>query len=75
MLWIVAQDNKSFVNVNEVTVDGKKVYGVFSGTSLNEWKLLGKYDSTERALDILAEIVTKMEGSTAQTVTFRMSPK
>lgn len=50
MLWIATQDNTSFVNVNEVTVDGKKVYGVCRGTSLNDWKMLGEYDSSDSAL-------------------------
>ena len=46
MLWIATQDNKSLMNVKEVTVDGKKIDGVISSTSLDHWsKVLGKYES------------------------------
>ena len=43
MLWIATQDNKSLMNVKEVTVDGKKIQGVISSTSLDHWsKVMGK---------------------------------
>lgn len=75
MLWIVTQDKKSLVNVKEVTVNGKKIEGVIGSASLDEWsKVLGKYESNERALEILNEIFMKIEESSG-TVTFTMPQK
>ena len=73
MLWIATQDNKSLMNVKEVTVDGKKIDGVISSTSLDHWsKVLGKYESNERALEILEEIFKKIEENRGSTVTYAM---
>ncbi|WP_328036712.1 hypothetical protein [Niallia taxi] len=53
----MSQDKQSLINVKEVAVEGKKIVG-----TSNEWnKALGKYDSNERALVILHEILTKIE--------------
>lgn len=76
MLWIATQDNKSLMNVKEVTVDGKKIDGVISSTSLDHWsKVLGKYESNERALEILEEIFKKIEENSGSTVTYAMPKK
>ena len=73
MLWIATQDNKSLMNVKEVTVDGRKIEGVIGSASIDHWsKVLGKYDSNERALEILNEIFTKIEENSGITVTYRM---
>ena len=54
MLWISTQDKLSLINVKEVTINGRKLKGFVSGSTLDEWsKDLGKYDSNERALEIL----------------------
>jgi len=76
MLWIVTQDKKSLVNVKEVSVNGKKIEGVIGSASLDEWsKVLGKYESNERALEILNEIFMKIEESSGISVTFTMPQK
>ncbi len=53
MLWIATQDKQSLVNVKEVTVNGKKIKGLVSSGTLDEWSHLGKYESNERALEVL----------------------
>jgi len=76
MLWIATQDNKSLMNVKEVTVDGKKIQGVISSTSLDHWsKVMGKYESNERALEILDEIFTQIKESSGISVTYSMPKK
>lgn len=76
MLWIATQDNKSLIDVKEVTVDGKKLDGVIGSTSLDHWsKVLGKYESNERALEILEEIFKKIEENNGITVTYAMPKK
>jgi len=73
MLWIATQDDKSLLNVKEVTVDGKKIEGVIGSSSMDHWsKILGKYESNERALEILAEIFTKIEENSGVFVTYTM---
>ncbi|PWA12650.1 hypothetical protein DCC39_04890 [Pueribacillus theae] len=73
MLWIVTQDKQSLINVKEVTVNGKKIEGVIGSASLDHWgKILGKYESNERALEILNEIFTKIEETSGISVTFTM---
>ncbi|MFD1928223.1 hypothetical protein ACFSFY_09145 [Sporosarcina siberiensis] len=76
MLWISTQDKKSLINIKEVTVNGKKIKGFVSSSTLDEWsKDLGKYESNERALEILNEIFTKMSESKGVFVTFVMPEK
>ena len=76
MLWIATQDNKSLMNVKEITVDGKKIDGVIGSSSLDHWsKVLGKYESNERALEILEEIFKKIEENSGITVTYAMPKK
>jgi len=76
MLWIATQDDKSLMNVKEITVDGKKIDGVIGSASLDHWsKILGKYESKERALEVLDEIFTKIEGSNGTFVTYTMPKK
>lgn len=72
MLWIFSQDKQSLISVKEVTVEGKKIV---VGSS-NEWnKALGKYESNERALEILHEIFTKIQESNDISVTYTMPIK
>jgi len=76
MLWIATQDNKSLMNVKEVTVDGKKIEGVIGSASMDYWdKILGKYESNERALEILDESFTKIEENNGMSVTYTMPKK
>ena len=76
MLWIATQDNKSLLNVKEITVDGKKIEGVIGSSSMDHWsKSLGKYESNERALEILAGIFTKLEENSGMFVTYTMPSK
>lgn len=73
MLWIVSQDRKSVINPREVTADGKKVKGIVGTKVRYDWsKNLGKYESEERALEVLNEIFMKIEESTGASVTFAM---
>lgn len=76
MLWIATQDKKSLMNVKEVTVDGKKINGVIGSAAMDHWgKTLGKYASNERALEILDEILTKIEENNGISVTYTMPKK
>ena len=76
MLWISTQDKHSLINVKEVTVNGKKIKGFVSGSSLDEWsKDLGKYESNERALEVLNEIFKKIEKINGISATFAMPKK
>ena len=76
MLWITTQDKKSLISAKEVTVKGKKIVGVIGSATLDEWsKDLGKYESNERALEILDEIFTEIEDSSGVFVTFTMPEK
>ena len=73
MLWISTQDNLSLINVKEVTVNGKKIKG---RSTLDEWSTdLGKYDSNERALEVLSEIFKKIEEKDGVSATFAMPKK
>ncbi|CAM3172468.1 hypothetical protein FITA111629_07645 [Filibacter tadaridae] len=76
MLWISTQDNQSLINVKEVTVNGKKIKGFVSSSTLDEWsKDLGKYESKERALEVLNEIFMKIEENNGISATFAMPKK
>jgi Tfp pilus assembly ATPase PilU len=76
MLWIATQDKKSLMNVKEVTVDGKKIEGVINRDSMDHWsKVLGKYESNERALEVLDQIFTKIEENSGISVTYTMPKK
>ncbi|KMK72127.1 hypothetical protein MH138_12190 [Bacillus safensis] len=71
MLWIFAQNQQSFVHVHEVSVTGKKIEGMIAGG--DTWvKTLGKYDSNDRASEILQDIVKTIEANQDATVTYRM---
>lgn len=76
MLWIATQDDKSLINAKEITVDGKKIEGVIGSAAMDHWnKILGKYESNERALEILNEIFTEIEESNGFSVTYTMPKK
>ncbi|MBR0640989.1 hypothetical protein [Bacillus safensis] len=71
MLWIFTQNQQSFVHVHEVSVTGKKIEGMIAGG--DTWvKTLGKYDSNDRAAEILQDIVKTIEANQDATVTYRM---
>ncbi|MCY7749222.1 hypothetical protein [Bacillus inaquosorum] len=76
MLWLITQNKQSLVNVKEVTVNGKSLEGIMGSASLDQWsKTLGKYESNERALEILNEIYMKIEESKGISVVFSMPLK
>lgn len=76
MLWIATQDDKSLMNVKEVTVDGKRIEGLISSTAMNHWsKTLGKYESEERALGVLDEMFTQIEEVNGNIVAYTMPKK
>lgn len=76
MLWLITQNKQSVANVKEVTVNGKYIEGVMDRGFLNEWsKTLGKYESNERALEILGEIFMKIEENKGVSVTYTMPKK
>ncbi|MCY7718829.1 hypothetical protein [Bacillus altitudinis] len=70
MLWIFTQNQQSLVHVNEVTVQGKKIEGIMGNDSWT--KTLGKYDSSDRAAEILQDIVKVIEKNPNGAMTYRM---
>lgn len=76
MLWLITQDKQSLVNVKEVTIKGKKIEGIVGSSSLDLWsKDLGKYESQERAMEILIQITMKIEENNNVTMLFHMPEK
>lgn len=76
MLWVVTQNKNSLINVKEVTVKGKYIEGVVGRSFFSEWsKALGKYESKDRALEILNEISMKIEEGNCNSATFTMPEK
>jgi len=76
MLWVITQNEKSLMNVKEVAVSGKYIEGVIGRGFINEWsKSLGKYESNERAVEVLKEIYMKIEESKSNSVSFTMPKK
>ncbi|MED4130620.1 MULTISPECIES: hypothetical protein [Shouchella] len=72
MLWIMAQDKERISHVIEVSISGKKIMGVGSA-GLNEWgNLLGKYDSKERAMEVLEDIHRTIANSSQFAITYTM---
>lgn len=74
MLWIRTQDKHKLLNIPGVTVKGKKIESIGGSGLLDglDNNILGKYESNERALEVLNEILTKIEESTVVSVTFIM---
>ncbi len=73
MLWISTQDEKSLINAKEIKIDKKKIEGVMGTSSMDYWKqVLGKYETEERAIEVLHEIFEKLEASEEKRVTFKM---
>lgn len=58
-MWIRSQDGKNLSNVKVVYVWGVQVYGLIDGTN-NGKGLLGKYETEERAIEVLNEIQLKI---------------
>lgn len=76
MLWILTQNKQSMMNVKDVSVKGKHIVGFVENSFLDQWnKIMGKYESNERALEILAEIFTKIDESNSAAVKFTMPQK
>ncbi|QOY38061.1 hypothetical protein AWH56_011265 [Anaerobacillus isosaccharinicus] len=75
MLWIITQNKKDLVNVKEVRVIDNRIEGVINRSFFVFWnKVLGGYNSNERATEIIKEIYEKLEISNTVT-TFSMPEK
>ncbi|AQU80733.1 MULTISPECIES: hypothetical protein [Planococcus] len=76
MLWILSQNKQSLMNVKDVSVKGKYIQGFVENSFLDQWnKTIGKYESNERAIEILSELFAKIEESPDAAVTFTMPQK
>ncbi|MCH4825397.1 hypothetical protein [Planococcus halocryophilus] len=76
MLWILTQNKQSLMNVRDVSVKGKHIVGFIESSLLDQWnKTMGKYESTDRAIEVLNEIFTKIEESNGTAITFTMPQK
>lgn len=76
MLWILTQNKQSMMNVKDVSVKGKHIVGFVENSFLDQWnKIMGKYESNERALEVLTEIFAKIDKSDRAAVTFTMPQK
>ncbi|MFC0560917.1 hypothetical protein [Halalkalibacter alkalisediminis] len=76
MLWIITQDKKVLVNVKEVTVKGNFIEGVVNRSFFVYWsKVLGKYDTNDRAKEVVEEIYSKIEQGNSSIITFSMPAK
>lgn len=76
MLWVITQSKKSLINVKEVTVKGKNIEGVIGRSFFTEWsRTLGRYNSNERATEILNELYKEMEEGNNLPITFKMPEK
>ncbi|WP_436374662.1 hypothetical protein [Cytobacillus sp. BC1816] len=73
MLWVLTQDKRSLVNVKEVIVKGKTVEGIISRSFFVYWsRVLGEYDSYERALEVVKQIHKKLEDEENGSTSFSM---
>lgn len=73
MLWILAQNKQSLMNVRDVSVKGKHIVGFIESSFLDQWnKNIGTYESNERAIEILEEIFSRIEEGTGTSVTYTM---
>lgn len=59
-LWIRSQDRTVLIKVQDIAVEDKLIVGYIDKAT--EWENLGKYASTERAIEILDEIQTFLSG-------------
>lgn len=76
MLWVLTQNKQSMMNVKDVSVKGKHIVGFVENSLLDQWnKIMGKYESNERALEVLTEIFAKIDKSDGAAVTFTMPQK
>lgn len=76
MLWVITQNVNSLINVKEVSVKGKYIQGVIGRSFFTEWsRTLGKYESSERATEILNEIYIKIREGNSSFTTFKMPEK
>lgn len=76
MLWILTQNKQDLMNVKSVAVKGKHVEGFVENSLLDQWnKVMGKYESNDRALEVLTEIFAKIDQSDGAAVTFNMPQK
>lgn len=73
MLWILTQNKQDLMNVKSVAAKGKHVEGFVENSLLDQWnKVMGKYESNDRALEVLTEIFAKIDQSDGAAVTSTM---
>lgn len=73
MVWILTQNRHSFINVKDISVKGRSIVGFIENNFMDQWtKIIGKYESDGRALEVLNEIFIKVESSNGFNVTFTM---
>lgn len=73
MIWILTQDQKSFVRVKEVYAKENGVIGMMNKGFLANWgKYLGNYETDKRALAVVQDIFKKIEESNDISVTYQM---
>lgn len=73
MVWILTQNKQHLMNVKNISVKGKYLEGFVENSLLDQWnKVMGKYESNERALEVLTEIFAKINESDAAAITFTM---
>ncbi len=76
MVWIRTQDQRNLLHVDQIVLRGKKIQGVIQRHPMKEWsETVGKYDSNERAEEVLDKIYRKIEASTRPVVSFSMPEK
>jgi hypothetical protein len=76
ILWVMTQVKRSLVNVKEVTVKGKTVEGITSRSFFVYWsRVLGEYDTQERALEVVEQIHKKLEHEEYGSTAFSMPDK
>lgn len=55
-LWIRSQDEKILANVTRLVVHGKMIQSLPMTGLEDDYDILGKYETTERAIEVLDEI-------------------
>ncbi|MBR7553987.1 hypothetical protein ACFFJI_04255 [Allobacillus sp. GCM10007491] len=73
MIWIKAQNGESLLQVNQLLMKGKKIEGIIHWHPMQKWsEIVGKYESAERAQEVLDDIFCTMEESKGHFVTYTM---
>lgn len=57
-MWILTQNQERFINCEDIWVSDNEVLGSRSGESCENYVILGKFESEERAKEVLFNIFT-----------------